>query len=663
MAAGDAVVGALRVVLSADTADIDKGLKSAKSSFASFATSLGGLATIMGAVFVAVGVGLQKTIADMDKLNKSSQKLGISVEALSSLAFAAELADVSFESLSKGVVKLSKNLVDAAAKPAGDTAKAFKAIGVETTDSSGRLKDADTVLKEVADKFAGLKDGAGKTAIAVALFGRAGADLIPLLNAGGAALQKARDEAQQFGIVVSTTAARAAEQLNDNMTRLGKMVQGVFVQSLEAVLPTMAKLSDKFIESAKNSDFFKEATATLTTTMKEFISLVVLTDATLNALGTSLTAAGKGLLQMAKGDFKTAFETMSASGADMDKIMAEASTTLKELWNGQAKAAADAAVATENSGKKLKDFNFSALAAKNAVDQFIGSQKKSLAGQQAEIATFGQLAGAKEALKLQLQAEATAKENDLVITAKQQAALDLLKQKTSDYALTLEALQLKQANLTPWQAFQVEQAKVQALFDNGLISIDDYQKALTRLATAQGMTWQQITGQIAGNFGQLATVFAKESKGWATTAKALAIFEATVNSYAAFTKALASAPPPLNYALAASTLAAGLAQVLKIKSQTFATGGYVSGAGTATSDSVPAMLSNGEFVMNASATERFRPQLESMNGSAGGGGVGGKIEVSGLRPGDLLTTDMAIAMVDKLSQVAGFGYVIKTRGA
>ncbi|KRP85835.1 hypothetical protein AOQ72_04115 [Bradyrhizobium yuanmingense] len=51
----------------------------------------------------------------------------------------------------------------------------------------------------------------------------------------------------------------------------------------------------------------------------------------------------------------------------------------------------------------------------------------------------------------------------------------------------------------------------------------------------------------------------------AATAKAFGIIEATINTYTAFTKALAAAPPPFNYALAAGTLAAGLAKVAAIK--------------------------------------------------------------------------------------------------
>ena len=54
----------------------------------------------------------------------------------------------------------------------------------------------------------------------------------------------------------------------------------------------------------------------------------------------------------------------------------------------------------------------------------------------------------------------------------------------------------------------------------------------------------------------------------------------------------------------------------------YATGGSVTGKGTGRSDSIPAMLSNGEFVVNAKSTSKHRGLLEKVNGYAEGGSVG-----------------------------------------
>lgn len=139
-----------------------------------------------------------------------SQKIGISTEELSTLAFAAELADVSLDQLQTGLVRLSKNAADMA-NGTGEAKDAFKALGLEVVNSAGTLKTNDELLKEIATKFAGLEDGADKTALAVKLFGKSGAELVPMLNAGAAGIEELQSRARQLGLELSTEAGRAAE--------------------------------------------------------------------------------------------------------------------------------------------------------------------------------------------------------------------------------------------------------------------------------------------------------------------------------------------------------------------------------------------------------------------------------------------------------------------
>lgn len=102
----------------------------------------------------------------------------------------------------------------------------------------------------------------------------------------------------------------------------------------------------------------------------------------------------------------------------------------------------------------------------------------------------------------------------------------------------------------------------------------------------------------------------------ATAAKVFGVIQGTISMFTGAAKAL-ELPFPANIAAVAAVLAKGASLVASIKSQSvptgYASGGFVSGAGTGTSDSIPAMLSDGEFVMNADATRRFGPELEAMN--------------------------------------------------
>lgn len=96
----------------------------------------------------------------------------------------------------------------------------------------------------------------------------------------------------------------------------------------------------------------------------------------------------------------------------------------------------------------------------------------------------------------------------------------------------------------------------------------------------------------------------------------------------------------------AGALVAAQMQTAKVGSLQLATGGYVSGAGTSTSDSIPAMLSNGEYVLNAQAVQAIGcPTLNMLNsgaisGLASGGSVGGGADV-GMRPASNVTLNVS----------------------
>lgn len=652
-----AVIGALRVVLGADTADFDKGLKNSQSGLAAFGKAAGvGMAAVAAAAVAAgaaIGIAVKKTIDDMDTLSKTSQKIGVSVEQLSALAYAADLSDVSFEQLSKGVAKLNKAMVEAAAKPTSEAANAFRSLGLSATDANGRLKSSDAVMGELAEKFAGLKDGAGKTAVSMAIFGRAGADLIPLLNGGKEGLAEMNAEAAQFGAIVSTTAAKQAEAFNDNLTRLGYAVKGVIVQVAEKLLPILVDVSNKMVAAAKESSALEFVVTALGTSMKALVTTGVLVSATMQVLGDTLSIIWGGLARLIKGDVIGAFENLKTKAGDIGATAMATMATLDGVWKGAAAGADAAASSTTKAVTAQKEFNYAAMGGKNAVDQFIDSQTKGLAGQQAEIATFGMMAGQREAAKLQLQALTTAQQNNTTITAAQQLQLDLLKQKTTDYAMTLAGLQLQQANLTPAQLFQQEQMKIQALFDAGRISAETYGQAMDAAAQRANATWAMASESIAGSFAQISGAFGKESSAMATAAKVFGVIQGTISMFTGAAKAL-ELPFPANIAAVAAVLAKGASLVASIKSQNVPAGYAMGGAfrvpgGIGGGDRVPfnAMLEPGELVeISSNRADGYRSGGDNRGRSPSGGTVMVYLDAA-LRPlADALIPHFNAAMRD-----------------
>ena len=202
------------------------------------AGAAGGLSGALGSLVpLATGAGLaamaKGAIDAADNMNDLSQKTGVSVESLSKFQQAANASGTSIEGVGAAMIKLNRNLATGNA----GAAEAMTALGLSATDASGKLKTTDQVMLEVADKFAKMPDGANKTAAAMALFGKAGADMIPLLNGGSKAIS-------DLSATMTTEFAQGADSLNDKLAALqGKLLQlGVSLGT--ALMPFLNVVSD-----------------------------------------------------------------------------------------------------------------------------------------------------------------------------------------------------------------------------------------------------------------------------------------------------------------------------------------------------------------------------------------------------------------------------------
>ena len=161
-----------------------------------------------------------------DNVWKTSQKIGVGVKAWQEIAHAGEMSGIEQDALSSGLIKLNKNIIEAAN---GNKTMSiwFKRVGISVKDASGKVKSADQVLMEMAEIFGKMPDGPKKTAAAIALAGKSGANLIPMLNSGKKGLAEMRKEARDLGLVLDEDTARASEVFNDNISRLMKTMKGL----------------------------------------------------------------------------------------------------------------------------------------------------------------------------------------------------------------------------------------------------------------------------------------------------------------------------------------------------------------------------------------------------------------------------------------------------
>ena len=212
--------------------------------------AVGGLSTAFKALGAALAIGAfaksaQDALQLADAVGKLSTRTGVAANTLFAYRNAAELADVSNEQLNTGLLQLSKNMLEAA-KGTETYASAFRALGIAVTDESGQLRGADEVFEDIADRFAQLPDGATKAAVAMRLFGRSGAQLIPLLNGGSDALT-------ELGFGLSAEFTEKAQLFNDTMAGIGRRFREIQLQILDYFLPTFQMIGDAFADLFQGS--------------------------------------------------------------------------------------------------------------------------------------------------------------------------------------------------------------------------------------------------------------------------------------------------------------------------------------------------------------------------------------------------------------------------
>jgi hypothetical protein len=265
-------LGTLTVDLLAKTGSFETDIKRAEKTTASSMRAIGEAATQAGALIgaglaagaTAAAVAVKQAIDQADEISKLSQKIGITTEALSGLNVAAQLSDVGIQQLQGGITRLVRAQEDVASG-AGNMASLFDAIGVSAVNADGSLRETDKVLRDLADVFQALPDGAAKTALAVDIFGRSGADLIPLLNEGSKGLREYDELAERLGVRLSTETGKAAEDFNDNLTILKIGLQGVATQVATELLPDLVDLTNQFTATDNKAKDIAESVRSVTT--------------------------------------------------------------------------------------------------------------------------------------------------------------------------------------------------------------------------------------------------------------------------------------------------------------------------------------------------------------------------------------------------------------
>ena len=300
--------------------------------------AMGGLNKTLGAFGLLISggafIGLVKGAIDSaDSFGKLSDQTGIAANSLQAYVNAGKLAGIGQETIDKGLRRLAQSMREAD-QGVATYSDSFNALGLSVRDSEGNLKSSETVLGEIADRFADLPDGATKAAISMEIFGRSGASLINLLNGGSAALE-------EFNYAVSDEFAQNAEFFNDQIAVLAIRFDGFRKQLADALLPTLNNLIGVFSDLFSSQNDFDMLFKSIEISIKTVSAAIFTTIAGFRFLGRVVTDILKIINEARKGNFAGAIGIGKEGLADTKEQFKKDLDTFNDIFTGTENAPAN----------------------------------------------------------------------------------------------------------------------------------------------------------------------------------------------------------------------------------------------------------------------------------------------------------------------------------
>jgi len=230
-------------------AGLSAGIKGIQKAGEQANSTLGGMGKILGSVtggVLALGAGLSAAgvvafakgaIDAADNMRDLSQKTGVSVENLSRFQQAAEKSGTNIDEVGKAMIKLGKNMYEAAKTGSGPAANALRDIGLSATDASGRLVPAEEQMLRITERLSQIPDAGRRSALAIDLMGKSATNLVPMFMEG-------RQAIEGLNATISTEFANKADAYNDSLAATKAVFGQIGMEIANQLLPYLSSAVD-----------------------------------------------------------------------------------------------------------------------------------------------------------------------------------------------------------------------------------------------------------------------------------------------------------------------------------------------------------------------------------------------------------------------------------
>lgn len=248
---GNIKAGQAYVELFADDSRLARGLRAAQKKLRSFGTAVNkiGLGTIaFGSAIVAPIIAATKSFADMgDKIGKTSKRIGVSVEALSELEYAASQSGASLEQIEGAFRGMERGIYNAT-KGTGEAKDAFDKLGVPIAEIAGLSPEQQFMV--IGESLSRVQDETKRAAMAMAIFGDAGTQLLPMFRDGARGVDELRQKARDLGLVLTSEDVQSAEAFTDTMDNVWRVLKTVTFSIGASVAPMFSEIAKAVTDAA-----------------------------------------------------------------------------------------------------------------------------------------------------------------------------------------------------------------------------------------------------------------------------------------------------------------------------------------------------------------------------------------------------------------------------
>ncbi len=248
--------------------------------------------------------GFVKTTVDAaQNLDRMAATLGLTTDELQKYQHAADMVDVSTEMINTGFRFLQRNAF-AAANGSKQVGTIFRDLGIELKDSSGHIRPTTELFDDVAERIRSLEDPAAQTALAMKIFGRSGASLLPLLKTGAKGIEEFKDQVDELGGGFKEDFLKLADQFDKHEKKLAMLKRSLSATLAGVAIPALMWLGH-WVEKAGLAIIKFNRNGQLTQVILEGFAILALTKlpaviALVKHLGLQTAlAAGKWLLMFA----------------------------------------------------------------------------------------------------------------------------------------------------------------------------------------------------------------------------------------------------------------------------------------------------------------------------------------------------------------------------